>query len=211
MSDHIVLLGDSIFDNAAYTQGQPDVVTHLRRLLPNGAAASLFAVDGSTTAELADQLVQLPDGVTNAVVSVGGNDALLNADLLNLPVASTQEALHLFGARAAKFETNYREAVIAVTRRVPRVTVCTIYNGNLPADQAPSARVALMLFNDAILRVAFQLRLEVIDLRLICVEASDYANPIEPSGTGGAKIARAIAASLGLIPADGSRSRVFAG
>jgi hypothetical protein len=71
--------------------------------------------------------------------------------------------------------------------------------------------VALMMFNDAILRVAFELRLGVIDLRLICVEPSDYANPIEPSGAGGAKIARAIAVSLGLIEANGSVSRVFGG
>lgn len=40
MSDHIVLLGDSIFDHASYTKGQPDVITHLRGILPSGAAAS---------------------------------------------------------------------------------------------------------------------------------------------------------------------------
>jgi len=38
-----------------------------------------------------------------------------------------------------------------------------------------------------------------VDLRLVCTEPSDYANPIEPSGSGGAKIARAIVASLGLL------------
>ena len=27
---HVVLLGDSIFDNGAYTQGGPDVITQLR-------------------------------------------------------------------------------------------------------------------------------------------------------------------------------------
>jgi hypothetical protein len=32
---HVVLLGDSIFDNAAYTRGEPDVVGHLRDLLPS--------------------------------------------------------------------------------------------------------------------------------------------------------------------------------
>ena len=33
---HVVLLGDSIFDDASYTQGLPDVVTHLRTVLPQG-------------------------------------------------------------------------------------------------------------------------------------------------------------------------------
>lgn len=211
MSEHIVLLGDSIFDNSSYTRGQPDVVTHLRGLLPPGIVASLLAIDGSTTADLEDQLAVLPAKVTRAVVSVGGNDALLNADLLHLPVSSTRQALLLFGERVSKFEKDYRSAILAVRREIPELTVCTIYNGNLPDEQAPSARVALMMFNDAILRVAFELRLAVIDLRSVCAERSDYANPIEPSGSGGAKIARAIARSLGIVDGAMTPSRVFAG
>jgi hypothetical protein len=35
---HIVLLGDSIFNNAAYVAGGPDVVRQLRDVLPGGAA-----------------------------------------------------------------------------------------------------------------------------------------------------------------------------
>ena len=33
MSQHLVLLGDSIFDNAAYVPGGPSVIEHLRRIL----------------------------------------------------------------------------------------------------------------------------------------------------------------------------------
>lgn len=211
MAEHIVLLGDSIFDNASYTRGEPDVVGHLRGMLPEGCSASLLAVDGSTTADIGDQLASLPKDVSRAVISVGGNDALLNADILNLPVASTRDALHLFGDRVGKFEQSYRAAILAVTRRVARVTVCTIYNGNLPANEAPSARVALMTFNDAILRVAFELGLDVIDLRLVCSEPADYANPIEPSGSGGRKIARAIVDALGFSSKSASTTRVHAG
>jgi hypothetical protein len=211
VAEHIALLGDSIFDNASYTQGLPDVVTHLRRLLPSGAKASLFAVDGSTTADLRDQVGKIPADVTRAVVSIGGNDALQNADLLNLPVASTHDALLLFGKRVAEFENSYRDALAAVLQRVPNTTVCTIYNGNLPAEQAHSARVALMMFNDAILRTAFGWRLPVIDLRFVCSDPSDYANPIEPSGSGGAKIAQAIASTLGWATGPASSSCVFAG
>jgi hypothetical protein len=211
VAEHIALLGDSIFDNASYTRGLPDVVTHLRQLLPTGVIATLLAVDGSTTGDIGDQVAEIPLEVSRAVLSVGGNDALLNADILDLPVKSTREALHLFGERVSIFEQNYRAAVANVLSRVPRVTVCTVYNGNLPDDQAPSARVALMMFNDAIFRVAFQLRLPVIDLRLICSEPSDYANPIEPSGKGGAKIARAIATALGLTKDSAPTIQVFAG
>jgi hypothetical protein len=46
----------------------------------------------------------------------------------------------------------------------------------------------------------------VIDLRLVCTEPADYANPIEPSSRGGEKIAQAIMRSLGLAaPTEASR------
>jgi hypothetical protein len=57
-------------------------------------------------------------------------------------------------------------------------TICTIYNGALPADEARLARIGLMIFNDVILRTAFDQCLDVIELRAICQEACDYANPM---------------------------------
>ena len=49
---HVVLLGDSVFDNAAYVGGGPDVVRQVRERLPRGWDASLRAVDGSMVAGL---------------------------------------------------------------------------------------------------------------------------------------------------------------
>jgi hypothetical protein len=80
-----------------------------------------------------------------------------------------------------------------------RTAVCTVYNGALEPDRARIARVALALFDDVILRTAIEWRLDVLELRLVCSEPSDYANPIEPSGAGGAKIARAIARIVGAV------------
>jgi hypothetical protein len=88
--------------------------------------------------------------------------------------------------------------------------VCTIYNGNFPdPDFQRLASTALSVFNDAILRVAFEHRLDVIDLRLICNEREDYANPIEPSSRGGAKMAEVIAKSLTLDPLREHGTRVL--
>jgi hypothetical protein len=146
--------------------------------------------------ELPDQLASLPADATHLVISVGGNDALMNRDLLDYPVTSTREALLLLGARASKFEESYRMALsLALALRRP-TTCCTIYNGNLGPYEAPVARVALMPFNDVILRVAREHGVGTIDLRLVCTEPEGYANPIEPSGHGGQKIARAIAAAI---------------
>ena len=73
---HIVLLGDSIFDNAAYVPGEPDVVSQVSAKLPHGWRATLCAVDGAVTRSVEQQLQDIPIDATHLVVSVGGNDAL---------------------------------------------------------------------------------------------------------------------------------------
>ena len=108
-----------------------------------------------------------------------------------------------------RFETNYRSAVRLVLDRGLPATLCTIYNGAFEEpDLAARARVALMMFNDVILRAAFEHHASAIDLRLICNEKADYANPIEPSGPGGRKIAKAIVRATGIGPA-GRHSATF--
>jgi len=50
----------------------------------------------------------------------------------------------------------------------------------------------------------------VVELRLVCSEPADYANPIEPSVRGGAKIARAVARAVTEQCAGGRHTEVFA-
>ncbi len=71
--------------------------------------------------------------------------------------------------------------------------VCTIYYPNFDEDAIQKvACAALTVFNDVILYAAAKRSLPVIDLRVVCNQKTDYANEIEPSGTGGATIASAI-------------------
>ncbi|HEX8637230.1 MAG TPA: hypothetical protein VF692_04130, partial [Pyrinomonadaceae bacterium] len=81
---HIVLLGDSIFDNKAYIGGEPDVIAHLRSMIPPGWTATLNAVDGSLAENVGSQLAASPETATHFVISTGGNNALMNTDVLNL-------------------------------------------------------------------------------------------------------------------------------
>jgi hypothetical protein len=208
---HIVLLGDSIFDNQSYTRGAPDVPTHLGSVVPE-ARITLRAVDGATTADLGPQFEGVPGDATHVILSVGGNDALRNVDLLGPKgVRSTAEALRLFGDRLEVFEAAYVRAIERLVRLKRPATVCTIYNGNLSPSEAPLARIALMLFNDTIIRTALRFGVDVIELRLVCTEPEDYANPIEPSGQGGLKIARAIAAAIGATKPQQARISVTRG
>jgi hypothetical protein len=212
---HLVLLGDSIFDNGVYTGGGPDVISQVRELLPSGWEASLLAIDGSTTDNIADQMESLPEEATHLVLSVGGNNALTEASRLGIsffadPGTSNAIALGSLADISDDFETRYRTAVDACLRPSLPLSVCTIYNGCFPdRTYQRLASVALAVFNDVILRVAIQHGLPVIDLRMVCADPKDYANPIEPSSVGGEKIARIIVALVTKSEANVHSTRVF--
>lgn len=190
---HIVLLGDSIFDNGRYTMGGPDVISQVRQLLPVGWQATLLAVDGSTTGDVISQLQRIPTDASHLVLSIGGNDALMNSDILYRPADSTSQAIAKLANASQQFEESYRKAVSHFKKAGLPLTLCTIYNGCFPdADFQRAVSTALMVFNDVIVRVGIESGLPIIDLRFVCSSKSDYANPIEPSSDGGAKIARTI-------------------
>ena len=190
---HVVLLGDSIFDNASYTKGRPAVISQVRELLPAGGHASLLAVDGATTEDVRSQIARVPPDASHLVLSVGGNDVLGSSGFLYAPARSTDEAVAALSDVSRAFEEKYRRAVAACQSRSLLLTLCTIYNGRFPDAQFQRlASTALMVFNDVILRVGIEFSLSMIDLRFVCSSPADYANPIEPSSIGGAKIARAI-------------------
>ncbi|BDZ44833.1 SGNH/GDSL hydrolase family protein [Naasia aerilata] len=191
---HVVLLGDSILDNGAYVGTGPDVVAQLRAELPDGWRASLLARDGDVSRGVHEQLRGLPSDATHLVVSVGGNDALAFAHVLDQRAGSVGEALTILGGLQGQFAVNYVAMVGAVTALGLPAAVCTIYDTPLSLPTQPAIRTGIAVFNDCITRSAFAAGLSLIDLRLICTEDADYANPIEPSVRGGAKIARAIAA-----------------
>ena len=193
---HIVLLGDSIFDNASYVPSGGDVVTQLRARLAGGERATLLAVDGAVTANVFAQVGRLPADATHLVLSSGGNDALGHLHLLQRRARDGAEALAWFAAAVTAFAAEYRALLEAlVNTRLP-LTVCTIYEGDLERTLRAPARAALGIFNDAIQRLARDHGLPVIELRDVCTEPSDYANPIEPSVRGGGKIASAIRDAL---------------
>lgn len=208
---HVVLLGDSIFDNGSYTSGGPDVITQVRRNLPTGWKTTLLASDGATTDGIPVQLARLPSEATHLVMSIGGNNALMRQDVLDKPVRSTAEALTVLGKAVQEFEMAYRKAVIASLKPGLPLTLCTIYNGRFPdAAYQRRAAIALATFNDAIIRIATEKQLKVLELRQICDQPEDYANPIEPSSIGGEKIAKAIVRSV-TEPADTSRGARISG
>ena len=208
---HVVLLGDSIFDNGRYVPGGPSVVEHLRRWLPTGWRATLLARDAAGTAEVARQFGQLPADASHLVLSVGGNDALDHSGLLlHEPAGSSAEVLSRLADIREQFRRDYRGVLERVLTFGKPAAVCTVYDVIPGLDRVEAT--GLCLFNDAILREAFRAGLPVIDLRLICTEADDYAksSPIEPSVVGGGKVARAVGRLVTGFDFRSEGSRVFA-
>jgi hypothetical protein len=68
-----------------------------------------------------------------------------------------------------------------------------------------------MVLNDCIIRTAVGRGIPLIDLRVVCDEDEDFANPIEPSVQSGRKIVGAITALLSQHDFRRARSEVFTG
>jgi len=190
---HIVLLGDSIFDNSAYVQASSAVITHLNSILPQDWQATLLAVDGSVTTDVISQIPEIPRSATHLIISAGGNDGLSRAEILQKSTVSVGSAVDELATLRAEFQQNYRRMLRALLACQKPLAVCTVYDPNFPDPLMQRlTTTALNIFNDCILREAITHGLPVIDLRLICTEPEDYANEIEPGVSGGRKIAVAI-------------------
>jgi GDSL-like Lipase/Acylhydrolase family len=208
--NNVVLLGDSIFDNKSYVGSGPDVIAQLKGDLPPGWTATLAARDGSTSADIGGQLKAMPGNATHLVVSAGGNDALQEKALIEESARSVAEVLDKLAKIKTAFAKSYAAMLDGVLARKLPTAVCTIYEARYPDPTTRKiAAVGLSVFNDVITRAAFTRGLPVIDLRLIIDADSDYANDIEPSVTGGAKIAKIIATLVTTHDFTRRRSEVY--
>lgn len=207
---NIVLLGDSIFDNKAYVGNEPDVITHLRQMIAQDATAKLLAVDGSVVENVGDQLDKVPLEATHLVISAGGNNAILNSDVLQMKVGSAAEVFDNLADRISDFEAKYKRMLEKVSGKNLPTVVCTIYFPNFsePFFQKIST-AALSSFNDVIIRQAIFAGIPFLDLRLLCNQADDYANEIEPSGKGGKKIAAKILEAIESHDFSKNKTAVF--
>lgn len=196
MTRHVVLLGDSIFDNRLYVKDGMAVIEHLWRILPQGDRASLIAVDGDVAGDVPHQMARIPPDASHLVLSVGGNDALGSTPVMTLSAASVGDALWKLTPVRMSFQQSYRRVIRELTSMKRPLAVCTIYE-DVPG-LTDELKTALSLFNDIITREALAVGAFVIDLRGFCTEMEDYSerSPIEPSEQGGLKIANAIAVWL---------------
>ena len=207
---HIILAGDSIFDNRLYVKsGEPDVIKQLESLLAKGDKATLLAVDGAEIKDVEEHLENRPGDATHLFISAGGNDGLSMLDSLRDPVSSMGEGFLKFNPIRQDFEKKYSKMLRQALKVGLPTAVCTIYHprlestnfermaGFIPPGVAPSdaqkiVMNGLSIFNDIIFQEAVKSGVPIVDLRIIFNEDRDFANPIEPSMLGGAKMTKVI-------------------
>jgi hypothetical protein len=190
---HLALLGDSILDNNSYTAPEPDTADCLQRALGPTWMVELLARDGSTMDDLRFQLTHLPKEADTAILSIGGNDAIAHIGLLEQRVDRAARVLAQLADITDDFAARYHRVLADLRPRVARLVVCTIYEPPLTdSTTARLARVPLTLLNDQIIRQAMKAGVDVLDLRSVCTESTDFVKEIEPSPAGARKIAAAI-------------------
>jgi len=193
----LVLIGDSILDNAPYTNPLPDTAQHLRELMAPAWSVERLAEDGAIMSSVKGQLVRLGEMPAAAVLSIGGNDATAHIDLLDRATSNSGDVLDELMTITDDFGRRYGKVAKAVADRAGRTILCTIYEARLePSRYARLARAPLALLNDQIIRTGAALGLDILELRSVCTEADDFVLQIEPSPQGARKIAEAIAAVL---------------
>jgi hypothetical protein len=151
---HVVLLGDSIFDNKAYVGDGPDVIVQVRATLPSDWTATLAARDGAMTSDIKGQLKTMPSDATHLVVSIGGNDALQEKALIEQKARSVAEVLDKLAKIKAAFKKDYGamlDGVVARKRR-SRSAPSTRRATTIPPRKIAGA--GLTIFNDVIMREA---------------------------------------------------------
>jgi hypothetical protein len=189
---HVVLLGDSIFDNASYVPPGLAVIDQLEASLAGEWTATLLAVDGALVADVYEQIDRLPREATHLILSCGGNNALDHLLMVAHPVHTVGEALTLFDGIRRRFRAEY-DALLSRLLAVGRpLAVCTVYD-TIPGIDGDML-AALAMFNELILRLAIGRGIPLLDLRVIFDAHADYSeiSPIEPSAGGGTKLVQAI-------------------
>jgi len=103
---HVVLLGDSTFDNKFYVgKGNQSIIEQLTdKTFEKGWNASSVAVDGQAMCHIRTQLERIPPDATHLVISIGGNDALAYMQRLNQEVKSVAEGAIVLNEILKEFE-----------------------------------------------------------------------------------------------------------
>lgn len=189
---NIVLLGDSMLENANYVNKDRSV----SELVKNYADSKdynfyNFATDGAVIQNVLHKIFKLTRGQikklnkhkTHIFLSIGGNDILK----MNQPI-EVSGLVSIF--------IKYINLIKLIKSRLPnaRLTVLNLYTP--PVSWIEIYRVYIKQWNNSLEQKKYKYHFNIIDVNKLLFAKEDFIRDIEPSVTGGQKIVDAIIASI---------------
>jgi len=181
-----ILLGDSILKNNSYVKNGKGVDDILNE--KTNGNTQCYAKDDSTIVDVYSQLDSIPNDMnkssTTIFLSVGGNDILNNYANKDISVKDTQVLNPIFSA--------YKKLIKSIQTKMndsKLVLLDIYYPTNIKLAQY---KPILEEWNKLIADFASTNNLQVINISNILIESTDFTLNIEPSESGGEKIANNI-------------------
>ncbi len=181
-----ILLGDSIIKNNAYVKNGKAIEDILHE--KTNGNIYCYAKDESTIVDIYSQLdyipIELNKGSTAVFLSVGGNDILNNYGDKEVSIKDIKVLNPIFNA--------YKKLIKSIQTKMndSKIVLLDIY---YPANiKVSQYKPIIEEWNKLISDFASANNLQVINISDILTESTDFTLNIEPSETGGEKIANNI-------------------
>ena len=178
-----ILLGDSILKNNSYVKNGKGIDDILNE--KTNGNTKCYAKDESTVVDVYSQLDSIPSDLnkksTTIFLSVGGNDILNNYADKEVSIKDTKVLGPMFNA--------YKTLIKSIQTKMDEsklVLLDIYYPTNIKLSQY---KPILEEWNKMITDFASSNNIEVISISNILIESTDFTLNIEPSESGGEKIA----------------------
>ena len=181
----ILLLGDSIFNNEAYVKNGKSIVNLLK---DKEQEVDSYAVNNASIIDIYQQLNNVPLDLNNEhtslFLSVGGNDILTTfVDQIQNEDSDMKNTLKpIFNA--------YKKLVASIQTKMNKVGKITLVNLYYPTNMKyQQYKPILEEWNRLLDQYAREKNLNVLRLNYLLTQSTDFSLSIEPSESGGMKIA----------------------
>jgi len=182
---NIVLIGDSILENSYYVSSGKSVYDIIKNSVPKSTVIKNLAFDGAIITEVEPKVYQIPitynKPTTALVLSVGGND-FLSGNAFDL------------------IKPQYKDLLQKIRSQLDKTK---IYLVNLYRPLDPSLQIystVVTMWNSFLEGLVKEnLADAIIPISTVIVEPSDLVYKIEPSETGGEKIAQMILQTIQIV------------
>jgi hypothetical protein len=180
-SSTIILIGDSILNNTNYIFSEGKSVPDL--IKAEHSDTYLFAKDGAIITDCYSQIEQIPEANntknTHIFVSAGGNNILSSRKELSSEMIET-------------FFQQYSTLILSIKSNLPNTQI-HLLNLYYPLDSRfKNLYPYIDQWNSLLSEFAENNNLKVIQINKFMLKNTDFTNAIEPSETGGKKMADAI-------------------